>query len=81
MNIGELAGPISLFSWRRSEREAGAILRTHLQALLQAPVTDGVDVEIIRKFRDRWLEKALREAPIKARVFGGLAFRCRSANC
>jgi hypothetical protein len=79
VGIADLAGPIRLFSWHRSERVAEAILRAHLQALLQAPAIDGVNVKLITDFRDRWLQKAMRAAPAKVRLFKrlGLAFSSR----
>lgn len=49
-----------------SERKALAVLRVHLQALLNAVVIDDVDVALVEAFGRRWSRRARSQAPARA---------------
>lgn len=51
-----------------SERRDAAVLRVHLRGLLSAQKIDGIDVNVIRKFRQRWKSALAAEAPRISRL-------------
>jgi hypothetical protein len=51
-----------------SECKAEAILRVHLEALILAVTIDAVDRDLIENFGQRWMKRALKQAPVRARL-------------